>query len=453
ELCNSIGGIALRVGYFQSVRPTVGRLLVNIDQALAAFYASGHFHDVAQKVLDSNRHSAPLTVLRRHFYKVKVNVPFLAKQNGKAEHIRVVHDIIEDAGGVKFDLNGTITTVYDYFCRTHQYRLENQRDYGVVVSPKNSKVRVVIPAELCYVCEDQFYRKRLNEEMTGAVLKLAKKEPENRKTYICSLDYKDPKKELQTPLSSYEDSPYIREAGMEIASQMAEVQGKLLQAPQLAFHTKEQLPFNGSWNLNEQRTYRPARTITHFVGINYASGYRGFYERDVKAVFNNMRLACKNIVVETEVAFSKGNMDNVESALEAAYEDICLQELAILWDNERDRPPPTKEEVKSRDVAGYCKRWFLLSGPRVFRGVRHKTVFLVLVPPNCQEQYDAIKHWGDITRGVTTQVLCMTSVDKWYDPGLMRGRNDRFPKNVAIKINARLGGINWKPDASALHTF
>lgn len=54
---------------------------------------------------------AALSNLRRHFYKVKINVPLLARENGRKEHVRLVYDIIEDAGSFEFELNGEITTV------------------------------------------------------------------------------------------------------------------------------------------------------------------------------------------------------------------------------------------------------------------------------------------------------------------------------------------------------
>lgn len=80
--------------------------MANIDS-----YASGPFLDVVQKVCGRSSLRAALSTLRRHFYKVKINVPLLAKENKRKEHIRLVYDIIEDAGSFEFELNGEITTV------------------------------------------------------------------------------------------------------------------------------------------------------------------------------------------------------------------------------------------------------------------------------------------------------------------------------------------------------
>ena len=63
-------------------------------------------------------------------------------------------------------------------------------------------MRCVIPGELCVVCEDQFYRRRLNDDMMSEVLKLAKKEPPQRKHYICRPDNPNRSVDLQTPVCS-----------------------------------------------------------------------------------------------------------------------------------------------------------------------------------------------------------------------------------------------------------
>ncbi|KAL1697024.1 ribonuclease H-like domain-containing protein [Schizophyllum commune] len=455
----AIGGIALRVGYFQSVRPTVGRLLVNVDQALAAFYASGPFLDVVHKVCGRSSVRAALSNLRRHFYKVKINVPLLARENGRKEHVRLVYDIIENAGSFEFELNGEITTVEKYFLNHYSFRLKHPHEVGVVVSPKNSMMRCVIPGELCVVCEDQFYRRRLNDDMMSEVLKLAKKEPPQRKHYICRPDNPNRSVDLQAPLSSYADSPYIREAGMEIKKDMAEVRGKQLRPPYLAFNRGQVLPNNGSWNLNTQHAHS-AMAITHFIGVNFARGVGGLADDEFGPIFDEMRRACHNIGVPSEeVQVHNGHMHDVESALKTAYEDVVRSVLRKVVEDDLkgssnpSKPPRAPPNLPGESLEAYEHRCIQQFHRKLFDRVRATTVFLVLVPANCQEQYDAIKHFGDIYRGVTTQIICMTSVSKWYKPNLKRGTNDRFPKNVAIKINARLGGINWQPDVSVLKTF
>ncbi|KAI5892814.1 Piwi-domain-containing protein [Schizophyllum commune H4-8] len=462
ELQASIHGIALRVGYFQSVRPTVGRLLVNVDQALAAFYASGPLIDVSKKVLGqadvSGRASADRALLSRHFRKVKVNVPALARAKSTRQHIRQIHDIVPKAGYLTFDLNGKLTSVKDYFAQTHSITLIHPDYFGVVVSPRNSKMQVVIPAELCVVCEDQFYQRRLTEALTTKALELSKKKPYERQQYICGMDYRDKKMDLQTPLSSYKESPYILEAGMTISSQMAEVEGKQLAPPTLLFNGRQEAPRNGSWNFNSKQTHKPAR-IDHFIFINFARVERGFDQEDFPKVSSGIQRACSDIGIGEYTREYSGNMANVESILETAFADIPLDKI---MDNvspeDRKKAPAPKPEDHDVDVKGdpifnfsrYRERCLTQHPAQIFALARHRTIFLVLLPENAQPQYDAIKHWGDIVRGVTTQCICMSGVRKWYPN---RSMNDRFAKNVAIKINVRLGGINWQPNPIALTSF
>ena len=106
--------------------------------------------------------------------------------------------------------------------QTHSIPLAHPDSFGVVVSPRNSKMQVVIPAELCIVCEDQFYQRRLTEALTSKALELSKKKPYERQRYICGMDYRDKKMDLQTPVRRRDN---ISNTATDLASLAILVQG------------------------------------------------------------------------------------------------------------------------------------------------------------------------------------------------------------------------------------
>jgi hypothetical protein len=49
-----------------------------------------------------------------------------------------------------------------------------------------------------------------------------------------------------------------------------------------------------------------------------------------------------------------------------------------------------------------------------------------------------LKTFGDIERGISTQVIDENSINK------QRGQFDRLTSNICLKINSKLGGKNFK---------
>lgn len=464
DLRASVGGVTLKLGYFQSVRPTLDRLLVNVDQKLAAFYASGPVIDIAKACLGRNSTSQSLTcrdprdldTLRRHFVKVKVNVDFLATRNGRKTHIRTIQDIVPRAGECQFELDGRLTTVREYFQRFHSKTLEYPHFFGVVVSPRNSSTKVIIPAELCAVREDQFYRKRLSEDATRRALKLAVKRPQDRRAYICR---QDDQADLQTPLSSYKNSPHILESGMTISDRMADVMGKQLPTPAIEFGKKygdkneTLLPTGGSWNFNDRRRVNVKTDIRYLVFLNLiplwkpeedgkdprrnkfdGDAGRDRFDRDArKELYMSIRQGCKDIGMEftqpvIDHIFDLGSQ-TLEQELDRLYGDVAKDVARRHGFSEPDKK--TEQDA-------------------MFDGeARKETVFLVLLPSSAQAEYDIVKHWGDVRRGVVTQCIRFKTVEGW----LRKRNDDRLAKNIAIKINARLGGQNWVVSPAGLDGF
>ncbi|KAG8684051.1 hypothetical protein FRC08_013924, partial [Ceratobasidium sp. 394] len=100
-------------------------------------------------------------------------------------------------------------------------------------------------------------------------------------------------------------------------------------------------------------------------------------------------------------------------------------------------PPVTFPPAQALDVQQHLHD----AGAQVFRMTQNPpTLIVVIIPDNSAELYQAVKHFGDVQRGVATQ--CLRSFK-------CKGANQQYFANVSLKVNAKLGGINCTLDPQA----
>ncbi|KAI3607901.1 argonaute-like protein [Moniliophthora roreri] len=75
-----------------------------------------------------------------------------------------------------------------------------------------------------------------------------------------------------------------------------------------------------------------------------------------------------------------------------------------------------------------------------------KNLFIVLIvlPTNAADLRTQVKHWGDIENGVRTQCIRESKLFK---------ANNQYWNNIALKLNARLGGRNFVVKSPAMARF
>lgn len=121
------GGIVLWRGYFQSVRPAIGRMLINVDISTGAMYMPGPLIDLALAVLGrpgnpnalAPRQGLPdrerLRLQRFITPGLKITTSH-GPRDRQRPRPRVVKRLSKDgARDCTFDLNGQQTTVAEYF--------------------------------------------------------------------------------------------------------------------------------------------------------------------------------------------------------------------------------------------------------------------------------------------------------------------------------------------------
>ena len=186
-------GLVLWRGYFQSVRPAIGRMLINIDISTGTMYKSGSLISLCLQFLKKQENEIQAIcrstrepgrgisdrdrlALQRFISGIRI-MTNAANQQGRPRTPRVVKKLsATGAASLTFTLReGGNLTVAQYFQRTYNRPL--QYPNALCVEVGNG---ALIPLELCTVVEGQIMRKQVPPEKTRDVLSFATKKPSDR---------------------------------------------------------------------------------------------------------------------------------------------------------------------------------------------------------------------------------------------------------------------------------
>lgn len=201
------GGVELWRGYFQSVRPAVNRMLINVDIAAAMMYRSGPLLDVCLSFFETQdpnllapRHG--LTPSRhRALARFLLNLPVRTVHNNRNRMIRGVSEA--GAQDSTFDFNGRTINVATYFRVQANTTLQWPDVVCVKVSPRSSCLALfsacslvflclqvgtgaLVPLELCIVSSGNFMRNELSQEKAREMVEFSRIRPADRLHGICN---------------------------------------------------------------------------------------------------------------------------------------------------------------------------------------------------------------------------------------------------------------------------
>ncbi|KAK7470584.1 hypothetical protein VKT23_002008 [Stygiomarasmius scandens] len=392
------GGLELWRGYFQSVRPAIGKMLINFDISTGTMYKSGPLINICLEYIKKDNASflAPRRGfpdrerlrLQRFISGIRIHTP--GPEGSKTA--RVIKKLSSHgASDLTFALReGGNMTVANYFKQIQNKPLRFPDVICVEVG-----TGALIPLELCMVPPGQMMRKQVPPEKTKSVLDFATKKPKDRLSSIV--------KGIET--LAYGQSEYVRQFGMSVdVTGPIQVQARILKPPVLKYGIGSKQPTiqpsNGSWNMRDKRFYKPAE-IQRWILVVYESQQR-FGPGVAKDVIQGIVTGCQAVGIKiqpTTVIEYKNGQGRIEDGLKEAGRS-CVQRYG--------------------------------GGPNLI---------VAVLPEGGNDIYTAIKHFGDITMGVATQ--CLKS-NKCY-----RAKPQYFA-NVCLKINVKLGGINLIPDPSSV---
>ena len=182
------GGLVLWRGYFQSVRPAIGKMLINVDISTGTMYKAG---DLLRLCLEFVNRSDPNALAPRRGFPDRERlrlqrfisgvrfVTNYADRSGRASRPtpRVIKKLSSaGASDLTFTMReGGSMTVADYFRNVQNRPL---RFPDVICVEVGSGA--LIPLELCNVLPGQIMRKQIPPEKTKDVVEFATMHPTNR---------------------------------------------------------------------------------------------------------------------------------------------------------------------------------------------------------------------------------------------------------------------------------
>ncbi|EJD05760.1 Piwi-domain-containing protein [Fomitiporia mediterranea MF3/22] len=362
----------------RSVRPTLGRLLLNMDMATAVMYQRGDliaFICAYLRIPDS-RSLDGCDENNEAWPRMKSVLKGLQVLLQHTKRLRTIRSIVAKAGEYEFNLaNGQQMTVMEYFNNKYHYNLRYPRMPGVVTRKDE-----VIPFELCHIKEGQFFRKKTSPELMAQIMNFSKKKPNERLEIL-----RRGMEQLQ-----FGSSTFTQQAGLRVSPQPMSISGRLLNPPVMMYGGGSKLsPNSGSWNMVGRRLTEP-KDVENWGVMSFA----------------RIELAA----IQTFVTALANAMSAVGMRLRDFY------------------PPIRKDSVYK---AGEALNEFRMAAVKATG--KPPTLLLIILPENAAPLKKTVKQFGDIMHGVVTQCV---RVDK-----LMRA-NNQYHNNLVLKINAKLGGVN-----------
>ncbi|KAM5537544.1 hypothetical protein V8D89_008789 [Ganoderma adspersum] len=400
ETTDICGGIVLWRGYFQSVRPAIGRMLINIDISTAAMYKPGRLIDVALGAIDMTPRD-PLGVsparglpererirLQRFLSGVQIHVVIPGRPSAELRPPQAIKRLTKvGADQYSFTMRGGETiTVSQYFEKTHNYRLQFPDIVCVEVG-----CRAIIPMECCTVPEGQLMRKQLSAENTKDLVNYATKKPRERLQTI----------RAAIGVLNYGQSEYIRGFGMNLNpnADVLSLHARILDPPTLKYGQQRRRPIltpqNGAWTMTDRKFYRPA-TINRWVVV--------VYEREQRFNGSAAREMVRHFIQQFAAVGIKCNEEDP----------------LVLWEG----PTDIYASLQNAGKKVIEKHGNKGPGP---------DLMIVVLPESSADVYQSVKHFGDIIRGVATQCLKSSKCKR---------ADSQYFANVCLKINVKVGGIN-----------
>ncbi|CDO70771.1 hypothetical protein BN946_scf184798.g86 [Trametes cinnabarina] len=382
-------GISAWRGYFQSVRPVLGKLIINVDVSHAAVYTPGHLIDTMMNFLgysDARKLAdlPPIDYVKLRVFLKGVRIkPTLSKMKP-----RPISDLVREAGMQEFDKDGERWTVARHFQHKYNVQLRFPRMVGIKVGQG-----AIIPAEFCEVVPGQLYRKKIPTECQNDFLSFSTQKPAERLRDIQNAVAG------QGQLFDYATSDFMKEAGMAVNTQAMSISGNVIAPPAIRYRNDRVViqPGQGKWNVVRKQFMQPA--VLRFWGVAVFDRVMDHeINKFLDQLMGNMERA---VLTNRRPPIQIGNQQDVERTLHKVGND-CIDQRFVPpeWPQAR-RPAPE--------------------------------LIIVILPNNAADLRRRVKHWGDIKMKVPTQ--CVRG-GKW------QRASDQYCNNVLLKINARLGGTN-----------
>ncbi|KAF8578838.1 Piwi-domain-containing protein [Ramaria rubella] len=386
-------GLEAWKGFYSSVRPTLNSLLVNVNVCYTAFYKEQNLAFAMEEFRGASYGASA----DKFVEGVRVRLSHLSYRPKKT--VRKVS--ARGATQVRFqcaELGGTVT-VADYFQRKYNIQL---RKPDLLVDLGTKEKSNLVPAELCDILPAQSFKGRLSDNHTAAMIR-----------YACNPPADNARSIVREGLSSLglagTANQSLNAFGIGVSPEMVVIPARLLDPPQLIYAQNKTADLNkdrASWNLQSRKFLKGQRLANWGVFIISASQY------DFSGP-NDPELAMLIAEFQKSCGISGMTIGN-PSIIRGANVANALQDSNRL------------HEVLSQALRGASTASFLL----------------VILSNGDKRVYATIRRICDIELGIPA--TCAQSAKIRKERGQLQ-----YMANVALKINAKLGGVNHALDRNS----
>lgn len=377
------GGIELKVGFCQSMRPGWDNMLVNVDICAAIFYPAVSLIEFCRQILNKNSvndlrrgiNDYEMRELERAFKGIKIRVTHRGDRRLVIKVERLSSKVADDLY-FNNEKEGRDMSVSEYFEKAYNRRLEFKSLPCIMDKKKN-----YIPFEVCEILNSQRYEKPLSDKAKADMIRKTAMSPQDRFHRI---------EEGIHHIFNHKDDENLRDFGIEIDQKMMIIEGRVLDTPKVKYARDEFVPQNGRWNLINKIFVRTRALVNWSILVldQRANNQVKSFAREFKST-----LIERGMDVQTDPAIEYGNMQgDFRKEMGMAYAKARL-----------DR----NQQVQ---------------------------IIIIIIPKKSSDIYGKIKLISDTELGIPTQ--CILS------ERLRKPNNKSCWNNIALKVNAKLGGRN-----------
>ncbi|KAF8698832.1 hypothetical protein HU200_035091 [Digitaria exilis] len=388
------GGAVVLRGFFQSLRPTKQGLALNVDLSLTAFHENIGIIAYLQKRCDFMKDISKMKTRalaedeRREVENALKNIRVFVchRETDQRYH---VHGLTEETTeNLKFqDRSGKDYTVVDYFKEHYNHDIKFRKLPCLQIGKSKP---CYVPMELCMVCEGQKFLGKLSDEQTSKMLKMGCQRPSERKGIIKSV--------VEGAFAARSKS-YADQFSLQVSKDMTQLSGRVLLPPKLKLgnggRIKDITPdrFDRQWNLMDSHVAEGSK-VKSWALISFGGSPE--HQSLVPKFIKQLSSRCEQL----------GILLNKKTVVSPLFERIqLLNNVGIL----------ESKLKKIQEAASGNLQLLICVMERKHRG------------------YADLKRIAETSIGVVTQCCLYSNLSKL---------SFQFLANLALKINAKLGGCN-----------
>ena len=394
------GGIEAFKGIYQSMRIVHGlkgaQLSVNLDVANGTFWSKGRLVEAAVALCGA-RDPADLTNILEggetgrgknmsRFKKLRVVVKH---RGGQPEEVVIDRILYKKAREFTFEKDGKNISLYDYYARTYNIRL-NFPDLPLVKITKGKNT--VYPMELLSIEENRRYQFKLDERQTSNMIRVAVQPPAQRWKAI----------EHGLGMLDWRNDPFLKDYGVQIDTTRTTVDARLLPAPTVKYGTGEAKPgTSGRWDLKNKKFLAPNPVPLKSWSVCIIPNTRGG-KPDLSVV--------RDFITKFIQIYQShgGRVENKQPALVA------------------------KSHHPTKGLGDHVTEAWSAAGNQANA---QPQMLVFILPDKDLRAYQTIKRSADVRYGVVSQCMQYSHVQKCQA---------QYMSNVCMKFNAKLGGVTCR---------